>query len=79
MRTRHLLLSLYALVCAFAVLWPVYAWLGNHLEPRVLGLPMSFAWKIGWIFATFVVLMLFHRATERALEAERDADPERPS
>lgn len=78
MPPRHLLLALYVLVCAGAVLWPGYACLGNRIEPRVLGLPMSFAWNIGWVLSTFVVLVLFHRASERARAAEADRTRQAP-
>jgi hypothetical protein len=57
---RHLLLALYALVCMAALVWPGYAWLGNRIEPVVLGLPLSFAWNVGWVVLTFAVVGVYH-------------------
>jgi uncharacterized membrane protein (DUF485 family) len=57
---RHVLFGLYVLVCAFALTWPGYAWLGNRIEPTVLGLPFSLAWVVGWVLTTFVVMVAYH-------------------
>lgn len=62
----RVLLACYFVVCAAALTWPVYGWLGNTITPRVLGLPFSFAWNIGWVVMTFVVLGLFHLHTSRS-------------
>jgi len=64
MRHRRKLLGGYYVVCFLAVVWPGYAWLGNRLEPFVFGLPFSFAYNIGWVLLSFVVLLGFH-LTER--------------
>ena len=63
MKLRHVLLAGYFAVCAAALVWPVYSWLGNAIEPRVLGVPLSFAWNIGWVVLTFLVLLGYHLAT----------------
>lgn len=63
MKLRHLLFGLYSLACLLAMTWPGYAWLGNRIEPYVLGLPFSLAWVVGWVLATFLVLLLYS-ATE---------------
>lgn len=60
MPLRDALLAVYFVVCALAVTWPGFALFGNSVEPRVLGLPWSFAWSIGWILATFVALLAYH-------------------
>ena len=62
---RHLLLVLYVLVCFCAITWPVYDWLGNRVEPTVLGLPFVFAWNILWVLATFGVLVAYHTSASR--------------
>ena len=38
---RDLLFALYVLCCVGALTWPGYDWLGNRIEPMVLGLPFS--------------------------------------
>ena len=52
-------LAAYALVCLGAVSWPGATWL-DRAEPFVLGLPRAFAWNIGWVALTFVVLVGYH-------------------
>ena len=59
-RIRNLLLGIYAASCLLAMTWPVYARFGNSIEPYVLGLPRSLAWVVGWVLATFVVLVAYH-------------------
>jgi hypothetical protein len=29
-----------------SLVWPLYPWLGNHVEPRVLGMPWSLVYVI---------------------------------
>jgi hypothetical protein len=64
MSLRHRLLAIYFVLCALALVWPGYAWLGNRVEPWVLGLPLSFAYNIGWVVLTFAVLVVFHLSGE---------------
>jgi hypothetical protein len=61
-RPRDLLFALYALCCAAALIWPGYAWLGNRIEPYVLGVPFSLAWVVGWVVLSFAVLVWYHAA-----------------
>jgi len=65
---RNALFAIYTVVCLAALAWPGYAWFGNRIEPFVLGLPFSFAWVVGWVVMTFVVLTVYH------LTGQRDAD-----
>ena len=60
MSLRHRLLGAYFVVCTAALIWPGYAWLGNRIEPRLLGLPLSFAYNIVWVVLSFVVMVVFH-------------------
>lgn len=59
----HALFATHCALTLFAVTWPGYAWLGNRIEPLVLGLPFSLAWLIGWVLATLIALVLYERAT----------------
>jgi len=59
-RLRDLLFGLYALCCVAALVWPGYAWLGNRIEPFVLGLPFSLAWIVGWVLMSLIALVLYH-------------------
>lgn len=51
----------YFCLATAALIWPLYPWLGNHIEPRVLGLPFSLVWVLGVITANFGVLVLLYR------------------
>ena len=64
-RLRDLLFAAFVVCCLGALTWPAYAWLGNRIEPFVLGLPFSLAWVVGWVLAAFVALALYH-ATDDA-------------
>lgn len=57
---RHGLFALWVACCLAALVWPGYALLGNRIEPRVLGVPFSLAWVVGWVLASFVALALYH-------------------
>lgn len=63
-RARHVAFAAYVVVCLAALTWPGYAWLGNSIEPRLLGIPFSLAWVIGWVLLTFAALAIYH-ATDR--------------
>lgn len=57
---RNLLFGVYVCLCLGALTWPGYHWLGNRIEPLVLGLPFSLTWVMGWVLLTFVVLVVYH-------------------
>lgn len=52
---------LYFVVATAALVWPVYPWLGNRIEPRVGGLPFSLIWILGIITCNFCVLLVLYR------------------
>jgi hypothetical protein len=54
------LFAAYLGTCALMVCWPGYEWFGNSIEPYVSGLPFSLAWNVGWVVATFLVLLVYH-------------------
>jgi hypothetical protein len=70
---RHWLLAAYCLVCLVCLLWPVYAEVGGRIEPFVLGLPLAFAWMIGWMLLTFAVLLVYHLRCEHLARARARA------
>lgn len=41
----RLSLVLFAATTA-SLVWPLYPWLGNHVEPRILGIPWSLTYVI---------------------------------
>jgi hypothetical protein len=59
MRLRHVLLGGYFALATLGLIWPGYAWVGNRIAPFVLGLPMSFAYNLGWVVLTFAVLVAY--------------------
>ncbi len=60
-RLPHVLFGVYLAVCLVCLVWPVYAWAGDRVEPRFFGLPFAFAWHIGWIVLTLIVLFVYDR------------------
>lgn len=54
------------------VVWPLYPWLGNAIEPRVLGLPWSLSYVIGVILIDAAALTALYLL--RVVDAEEDPD-----
>jgi hypothetical protein len=52
---------LYFVIATAALVWPIYPWLGNRIEPRVMGLPFSLVWILVIITSNFCVLALLYR------------------
>jgi predicted PurR-regulated permease PerM len=52
---------LYFAAATAALVWPLYPWLGNRIEPRVLSLPFSLVWILVIISSNFCVLVLLYR------------------
>lgn len=59
-RAVRLALLYFALATA-ALVWPIYPWLGNRIEPRLLGLPFSLVWVLAVISSNFAVLVVLYR------------------
>lgn len=51
---------LYFVLATATLIWPLYPWLANRIEPRVWGLPFSLVWILGVITANFLVLVLLY-------------------
>ncbi len=62
---RHLLLSLYVMVCLAAVTWPGYAWVASTVSWRPLGLPFVLLWHVAWVLLTMGVMVAYHAARTR--------------
>ncbi len=79
---RHLLYALFCVICLAALIWPGYLYLGNRIEPLILGLPFSLVWVVGWAIANFIALLAYDWAGRRAVSdhsvtlVERDARDE---
>ena len=67
----RLSLSYFALSVA-SLVWPIYPWLGNHIEPRFSGLPFSLLWVLIVIASNFAVLVALYRA--RAIDVEEEEE-----
>ncbi len=64
--SRRAVLRAFLIVSAIsglALIWPVYP-LAADLQPYILGLPLSFAWVVGWLIVMFVALVLLYRTNE---------------
>lgn len=63
---------LYFGVATASLIWPIYPWIGNHIEPRVLGLPWSLVWVLIVITCNFLVLATLFRL--RVID-DREVEP----
>ncbi len=64
--TRTRLGVVYFVVATLALVWPLYGWLGNSIEPRVFGLPWSLVYVLLVIVAnTLVLAALFYGRGQR--------------
>ncbi|MCY1059848.1 hypothetical protein [Nannocystis sp. SCPEA4] len=64
---------LYFVATTAALVWPLYPLLGDHIEPRVLGMPWSLAYVLLIILANTAVLVgLYLSRSVDAVEAEDD-------
>ncbi|MEZ4427658.1 MAG: hypothetical protein R3A51_08235 [Nannocystaceae bacterium] len=66
-RTRTTLAIGYFLAATLALVWPLYPTLGNHIAPRVFGLPWSLTYVLIVIAANFAALCWLYltRAIDR--------------
>ena len=84
-QTRWTRLAVLWFVFSTALLvWPLYPWLGNHVHPRVFGLPWSLVYVLIVIAANAVVLNVLYvlRLVDHEEEGEeppgRDTNGEGP-
>ena len=66
---------LYFALSVASLVWPIYPWLGNRIEPRILGLPFSLLWVLIVIASNFVVLVALFRA--RVIDDRSDEEQPR--
>ncbi len=59
-RRRRLVFVAVLLLAAAAVGWPLYPFFAGA-RPFVLGLPLSLAWVVLWLFVVFVALAWLYR------------------
>lgn len=74
LRTARLLAVAYFLVMLAAVVWPG-AMAASRVEPRILGLPFSFAWPALWVAGSVAVLAWLDRLEARHRDGGPDAPP----
>ena len=74
-RATRLSLLYFALATA-SLIWPIYPWLGNRIEPRVFGLPWSLAWVLIVIVCNFAALAVLFRL--RVIDDREYDDSEAP-
>ena len=67
-RLPQLLLGLFILVAAVALVAPNAFGAAERIEPTILGLPFAFAWYACWACATCVALLLYYLSTNGGRE-----------
>ncbi len=56
---RTAFFAVYVAVATSMLVWPLYPAFAGDTETRVLGVPLSLAWHVGWVLATFAALVAF--------------------
>ena len=59
-RRRRLLFCGVMVLTTLALTWPVYA-LFSGIRPLILGLPLSLAWIVAWLFVSLIALIWLYR------------------
>ncbi len=59
-------------VIGLSIIWPVYPRFAGP-EPRILGLPLFFAWVLAALLAIFVSLLMLYRADPHDEPRNEDA------
>lgn len=59
-RRRRLFIAALLLVALAALIWPVFSLLAGP-RPLFLGLPLPFAWVIGWLLIVFAAFVWLYR------------------
>ena len=69
---------LYFIGATLALIWPIYGWFGNHIEPRVFGLPWSLTYVLLVIAANTAVLTALYIGRWADGPEDGDDDGEAP-
>lgn len=68
---RVLWTCIYFVIATLALIHPIFTYVGNRIEPRLMGLPFSTVYVLLWIGLNSFVLTWMYRS--RLLEAEEKA------
>ena len=60
-RRRRLVFAAVVLLAALALIWPIYP-LFSGVFPLILGLPLSLAWIVGWLFVVMAASLWLYRS-----------------
>jgi len=63
-KTVRRIVGVFFILYLLGVIWPVVSLVGGP-QPLVFGLPLAFAWSIGWIILGAVALALLEWAESR--------------
>lgn len=59
MRSQKIIFLVLLSIIQLSIIWPVYS-LFSGIYPMILGLPLSFAWIVAMLFASFFLLLWYH-------------------
>jgi cytochrome bd-type quinol oxidase subunit 2 len=66
----------YFVAATLMLVWPLFGPLGNHVEPRVMGMPWSMTYVLVIISTNFLVLVWLYR--RRIVDEPSELDDESP-
>ncbi len=72
----------YFVVVTAGLVWPLFPMLGNHVEPRILGMPWSLCYVLGVVTMNAFVLLGLYAARvvdSREALAPEEIDERRPA
>ncbi|WP_372634714.1 hypothetical protein [Fodinibius sp.] len=59
MRSRKIIFLVLLFIIQLSIIWPVYS-LFSGIHPMILGFPLSFAWIVAMLFASFFLLLWYY-------------------
>ena len=63
-RRRRTVFVLIVLTATSALIWPIYPLFGGGVYPLILGMPLSLAWVVLWLFIVFGALVWLYQSDE---------------
>jgi len=73
MTKRKRIFAVIIILIQIALIWPVYPLVAD-IYPLILGLPLSFAWVVGLLIASFLTLLWYY-LTDPAVESKPSDKP----
>lgn len=74
MTPRKLIFLLLFVIIQLCLIWPIYP-LFSEVYPLMLGLPLSFAWVVLMLLASFLTLLWYYLSDPERESSQSETDP----